>query len=505
MRKTRRKSKDSIINHYWLWTFVCLLALLMITINCSLDQATYAEVAKSKTDETVLNTPELSKIEDKSKNNETAAWKISEEMWADVTESLDTPRATNSYPSKLSLDLKNASILDVFSLLAYKLSANIIYLEQPTEITLKTHNLSPMTTLQIILQKEGLDFLTVGNNYIVGQRERLYSDFFNRMLLTCFNLNYVSAEKMQSYLSELGVPVQSLTVEANQQAIWMQGTPIALGKARELINSLDIMDNAEFARGGARKIRMPVAKASGTRAEEELEALVDMLSILLDGFRDGRTDMGWVTWDHPDPIPYITMDWDNPVIKPYDIKMKITRDFAGDYSNQIRYLIAEGTPANIKLVEDMIQKIEDTKNSPLVFGDISSEDYTNDNTGNDNDTANNNDTVTNDNTNNQQEYPIQQAQYLPSYTVKLSAVPPEGGDLSGADSYSQDSMVTVTATPATGYDFVRWIENGAELSTSLSYTFVIYGNRSLEAVFITSDNDNDNDSESNGNDEDGEG
>jgi hypothetical protein len=466
MRKTRRKSNDSIINHYWLWTFVCLLALLMITINCSLDQATYAEVVKSKTDETVLNTQELSKIEDKSENNETAAWKISEEMWADVTESLDTPRATHSYPSTLSLDLKNASILDVFSLLAYKLNANIIYLEAPIEITIKTRNLSPITTLQIILQKEGFDFLTVGNNYIVGQRERLYSDFFNRMLLTCFNLNYVSAEKMQGYLTELGVPVQSLTVEANQKAIWMQGTPIALGKARELINSLDIMENAEFAKGGARKIRMPVAQASGLRAEEELEALVDMLSILLDGFRDGRTDLGWVTWDHPDPVPYITMDWDNPVIKPYDIKMKITRDFAGDYSNQVRYLIAEGTPDNINLVSNMISEIAATPTSPFAFGDITSGNYYDDSNADENDNGD------------QQEKP------LSYYTVDLSAVPEDGGDVTGDGSFPEGNWVTVTATAAEGYSFVRWIDQGSEVSTNPSYTFTIYGNCSLEAVFV---------------------
>jgi hypothetical protein len=193
-----------------------------------------------------------------------------------------------------------------------------------------------------------------------------------------------------------------------------------------------------------------------------------LLSILLDGFRDGRTDMGWVTWDHPDPVPYIYMDWDNPIIKPYDIKMKITRDFAGDYNSQIRYLIAEGSPANIELVNQMISAIAGTPNTPITFG-TAAEEATDNGDG---------DTV--------QWVPSTQQQSVArqSYSVSVSAVPEQGGSLSGSGSFTEGSAVTVTANPASDYEFVRWIENGAELSTASSYTFYIYGNRSLEAVFV---------------------
>jgi hypothetical protein len=189
--------------------------------------------------------------------------------------------------------------------------------------------------------------------------------------------------------------------------------------------------------------------------------------------------MGWVTWDHPDPIPYIIMDWDNPIIKPYDIKMKITRDFAGDYSNQIRYLIAEGTAANIDLVNQMIQAIAGTPNSPLSFEQYESVPEENDN--------NNGGTVQYVPENRQQT-----VTYSNTYTVSLNAVPPEGGSLSGSGTYNEGSAVTISAKPGDGYEFVRWIDGGSQLSTSRSTTFYIYSNRTIEAVFIkTSENDTD--------------
>ncbi|MBW6464531.1 MAG: hypothetical protein K0B84_10170 [Firmicutes bacterium] len=472
--RSKRRSAGRIRDRRLLVVGVALIAVFMLTVNGSLDSSRFintdnlqdgemAAASLTRPDEPLIN-PVLESIPITGSNVN-----FSDQLWAEVTDSITTPKAIAPSTSTISLDVRDADLLDVLSLLAYKLDANIIYLEQPRQITIKTSNLSPITTFQVVLQKEGLDYLLLGRNYIVGQRDRLYSDFANRMLLTRYSLFYVSPEAMQGYLSELGVPVQSLTVDSNQQALWMQGTPMTLGKARELINTLDVMENAAFAEGGARKIRMPVATANGPRAEEELEALIDLLSILLDGFRDGRTDMGWVTWDHPDPIPHIYMDWDNPIIKPYDIKMKITRDFAGDYGNQIRYLIAEGMPANIELVTQMISAIAGTPNSPLSFSDIAEEANDNNNVGG---------TV-------QWVPSAQQQSYTPlSYTVSVNAVPNEGGSLSGSGSFTEGSTVTITAVPSEGYEFVRWIESGAQLSVNKSYSFTIYKNRFIEAVFI---------------------
>jgi hypothetical protein len=70
-----------------------------------------------------------------------------------------------------------------------------------------------------------------------------------------------------------------------------------------------------------------------------------------------------------------------------------------------------------------------------------------------------------------------------NYTVGLSASPAAGGTVSGGGTFTQGSSVTVTATPASGYEFVNWTEGTTSVSTTSGYTFTLNGNRSLTANF----------------------
>ena len=70
-----------------------------------------------------------------------------------------------------------------------------------------------------------------------------------------------------------------------------------------------------------------------------------------------------------------------------------------------------------------------------------------------------------------------------TYTISVSANPAEGGTVSGGGTYNENASVTVTATANENYTFVKWTENGEEVSTSASYTFTATANRTLVAVF----------------------
>lgn len=496
----RRGSNKFAINRIWLIGAVGLLAFMLVTVNCTLGEAVKEDYLAA---EAIANEEAGGLFEAEGElaftaaENESTAKEdtliLSDQLWADVSEAVTTPRPTTVSPDRISLNVRDANLLDVLSMLAYKLNMNIIYLEGlDRTITIKTDTLSPLTTFQIVLQKEGLDYLVIGRNYIVGERGRLYDDFTNRMFLTKFDLYYVSASAMEGYINELGMPLQSLSVDSNQRALWMQGTPMTLGKARELINTLDVRENAAFGEGGLRKIRMPVATSTGSNAEQELNALIELLSILLDGFRDGRTDIGWVTWDHPDPslpVPQIYIDWDNPVIKPYDIKMKVTRNFAFGLDGEVRYLIAEGNPDNIELIRQMIATIAGTPASPFTFGQPEEENNNNNNDNNNN--TNNNETDNSENnpvggTNTQQWTPATtQPAAVRSHIVSVKASPAGGGSVSGGGGVKEGTSITVSAIPAEGYEFVRWVEGGAFISSSRSYTFPVYLNRNLEAIFVS--------------------
>ena len=70
-----------------------------------------------------------------------------------------------------------------------------------------------------------------------------------------------------------------------------------------------------------------------------------------------------------------------------------------------------------------------------------------------------------------------------AYTINVSANPTNGGTVAGGGSFNQGQSCTVTATPDTGFVFVKWTENGNKVSEDLSYTFIVSGNRTLVAQF----------------------
>ncbi len=72
-----------------------------------------------------------------------------------------------------------------------------------------------------------------------------------------------------------------------------------------------------------------------------------------------------------------------------------------------------------------------------------------------------------------------------TYTINVSANPTNGGTVTGGGSFNQGQTCTVTATPETGFVFVKWTENGIKVSDDSSYTFTVSGNRTLVAQFQT--------------------
>jgi len=67
--------------------------------------------------------------------------------------------------------------------------------------------------------------------------------------------------------------------------------------------------------------------------------------------------------------------------------------------------------------------------------------------------------------------------------VQSSSLPIAGGTTSGAGTFKQDSLITLTATPNSGYSFLNWTEDGTIVSTISSYQLTMAGNKTLVANF----------------------
>jgi len=69
------------------------------------------------------------------------------------------------------------------------------------------------------------------------------------------------------------------------------------------------------------------------------------------------------------------------------------------------------------------------------------------------------------------------------HTINVSPNNPLWRITTGGGRYQEGADATVIATPNLNYCFVRWTEDGGEVSTDSSYTFTVDRDRNLVAVF----------------------
>ena len=70
-----------------------------------------------------------------------------------------------------------------------------------------------------------------------------------------------------------------------------------------------------------------------------------------------------------------------------------------------------------------------------------------------------------------------------TFTVTATSSNTEQGTVSGGGEFNFGQNCTVTATPAEGYMFVSWTQNGEIISNTLSYTFIVNSDMNLVANF----------------------
>ncbi len=69
------------------------------------------------------------------------------------------------------------------------------------------------------------------------------------------------------------------------------------------------------------------------------------------------------------------------------------------------------------------------------------------------------------------------------HTISATASPTSGGTITGAGSYAEGTLCTLTASPSTGYHFVKWTKNGTQVSTNASYSFTVTEDATYVANF----------------------
>lgn len=75
------------------------------------------------------------------------------------------------------------------------------------------------------------------------------------------------------------------------------------------------------------------------------------------------------------------------------------------------------------------------------------------------------------------------ANFVQGWTITTSASPASGGTVTGAGNFPDGTNVNLVATASPGYEFAKWTEAGADVSTQASYSFSATGDRTLVANF----------------------
>ena len=71
----------------------------------------------------------------------------------------------------------------------------------------------------------------------------------------------------------------------------------------------------------------------------------------------------------------------------------------------------------------------------------------------------------------------------PQYNINVVANNASWGTVTGGGTYDQGANVTISATPNSGYNFLKWTKDGTEVSTNASYSFTATENATYTAVF----------------------
>ncbi|MCR5660406.1 MAG: T9SS type A sorting domain-containing protein [Bacteroidales bacterium] len=80
--------------------------------------------------------------------------------------------------------------------------------------------------------------------------------------------------------------------------------------------------------------------------------------------------------------------------------------------------------------------------------------------------------------------PVREVEITTFYEINATPSPIEGGTIEGVESYAEGSTCILTATPAEGYTFINWTENGAVVSSRATYSFTVTEDRNLVANFM---------------------
>ena len=158
------------------------------------------------------------------------------------------PGGSSSYGSAsagtVTLDVKNADIVDVLKVLAEQSGQNIVATQNVKgTTTVDLHNVPLKEALDLIVRTNGLDYRQVGNVYVVGTPADLSAQFGQSGQVAtqsvAFPIKYANPADLAKQLATV-IPANNFTVDARTDTLLVTGTPDIIQSARNYLALSDI-------------------------------------------------------------------------------------------------------------------------------------------------------------------------------------------------------------------------------------------------------------------------
>ena len=156
-----------------------------------------------------------------------------------------SPTGGSWVSTRISMNLVDANVQDVLSAIAKNAGYTIIFVSDSNEtLTVNLEQMTALKAVDYVTRLAHLSYLKDGNTLMVGTASELNSTFVDKVVMSRFNLDYITVDVLQAQASALGLEnVQYVVTEQDDSTVYISAYPKELAKIQELITLLDVSSN----------------------------------------------------------------------------------------------------------------------------------------------------------------------------------------------------------------------------------------------------------------------
>ncbi len=149
------------------------------------------------------------------------------------------------FTSRLTLNLNEADVRDALTAIARNAGYTVIFDGQPNQkVSVNLENVSPLKAVDYVTRLADLSYLKDGNTIMVGTAADLNGTFVDKVVMTKFNLKYITVDTLKSQAGSLGLEnIQYVDTPQDTSTVYISAYPKELAKIKELVDILDVSSN----------------------------------------------------------------------------------------------------------------------------------------------------------------------------------------------------------------------------------------------------------------------